>query len=479
MGTVFRTNDPTQFDDIDGIIIDEQTPASSITGVDSNVGILVGQFQRGPKELSLPLNSLAELHEVYGRSSYLGNIQLRNKSFGRVRIIRVVAQDALTASFTDNDGVANIEALHAGEYGNNIELTVEAGSVSGFKLIVVDKNPQSVLTTEVYDNVDVENIGNTFANSNLIKFTIIDPFVGPIQPIAATLLQGGSDGSIADTDYEEAIARAEVSQAGNVLFLDENNSTRNQYLRTHVAETQDKMVIIAGDVSTDLAGAIADVENYRDTDGRIIYAWPWVQTTIDGAQQLTNPSAWAASVFTQTAPNVALSFVDNARFLQGVTGLAYETGRNGHISLDAAGIMAFERKQTIGVVIKNAVTTQLLNSQKRVILRRRMADFLQDSIAELLLNYQNDINSKQVRTEVQAAIIAFDTLLVEAGVLPGEQDVNGGGALLVDTETLNTDNSIAQGLFKIAYRRRIFSSMRYIVLVADIGTNVVVTEEEG
>ena len=73
----------------------------------------------------------------------------------------------------------------------------------------------------------------------------------------------------------------------------------------------------------------------------------------------------------------------------------------------------------------------------------------------------------------------FDTRLTLAGILPGEQDVKSGKPVLIDTESLNTDATIATGLFKIGYKRRIFSSMRYIVLQAEIGTNVVVTEAEG
>jgi hypothetical protein len=55
--------------------------------------------------------------------------------------------------------------------------------------------------------------------------------------------------------------------------------------------------------------------------------------------------------------------------------------------------------------------------------------------------------------------------------------VKTGKAKLVDTESFNTDASIAAGFFKILWRQRIFSSMRYIVLQAEIGESVVVTEQ--
>ena len=47
----------------------------------------------------------------------------------------------------------------------------------------------------------------------------------------------------------------------------------------------------------------------------------------------------------------------------------------------------------------------------------------------------------------------------------------------MDTESANTDDVVAQGKFIILYKRRLFSSMRFIILRAEIGTGVVVTEQ--
>ena len=109
---IFRTNDPTQFDDIDGIIVDETAPPANITGVAANIAILAGQFQRGPAELSLPIGSIGEFHEIYGKSSFSGNKQLKNKKFGRLKIIRVVASDAAKASYTADDGSGAVNEVY-------------------------------------------------------------------------------------------------------------------------------------------------------------------------------------------------------------------------------------------------------------------------------------------------------------------------------------------------------------------------------
>lgn len=605
---IFRTNDPTQFDDIDGIIIDEQAPPPSIVGVAANVAILAAQFQRGPASLSLPMGSIGEFHEIYGKSSFSGNKQLKNKRFGRLKIIRVVASDAAKATLTV-DGKLKFDAKYHGAYGNNIKVAVEdttgdsaavaqvedltcpadvggnldadgvllyddAGSVAfwidvdnsgttipawasaadravevttittgmtaaqvatqmalaidadskfsapapgaavvtithtpagardaegedgsgsggfsfasvttgadavnaGFKVTIEDTNVGAVLPIEVYDGLTAAGLSAaTFAASKLVDVTILSQASDPANQ-AATSLASGSDGTIVNTDYETAIALAAEEKAGNVLFLDSYNSTRNGYLKQHVSDNPDKMAIVCGPEVQDRAAAITDAANYRDSDGRIIYAWPYIQTLIDGVLEYTTPASWVASIFSQTSPHVALSYTGNAGFLAGIVDLKTKESRNGYISLNEAGILAFERDNDIGFLIKNAVVTQIINSEKREVLRRRMADFLTDSIALFLKNYQNQVNSSSKRDEVKGAILDFDTRLVRDGILPGQQDVKGGAPLLVDTESLNTDSIVALGQFRILYKRRIFSSMRYIVLQAEIGTGVVVTE---
>lgn len=357
-------------------------------------------------------------------------------------------------------------------------VTLGAAAIdSGSKYTIEDTNLNSVLPKEVYDDVKIAEITSaTFAASRLVDVTVVDAGSGEVANQAATVLATGSDGTLVDTDYETAIAVAEQARSGNVIFLDVYNATRNGYLKVHVTSTQDKMAIVCGQEADDKNAAISDAANYRDSDGRIIYAWPYAETSINGALEFTPPASWVASVFSQVSAHIALSKVSNTGFLAGITALKFNESRNGFIALDAAGVLSFERDLDIGFVIKNAVVTQIINSSKRTVLRRRMADFLTDSIALFLKNYQNEVNSQAKREEVKAQILVFDGQLVTDGILPGEQDVKSGLPLLVDIDSLNTDSVVASGQVRILYKRRIFSSMRYIVLQAEVGESVVVTE---
>ena len=479
---IFRTNDPTQFDDVDGIIVDETAPAPSIRGVAANIAILVGQFQRGSEELT-EVGSIGQFQELYGKSSFSGNKQLANKRFGRLKVVRAVAAAAVKATFDFDDGattdIIRFDAKDKGAYGNNITVEVATGSVQGRKYIVIDTNPNAVIGQEVYDNIQItdSDLLQKFSASQLVDVTVLATSAEPAVA-AATNLATGSDGTIADTDYQTAIAKAAVELSGNFIFLDENNATRNGYLKTHVADTQDKMTILTGAESDNAAAAIADVVNYRDTDGRIIYAYNYLESVIDGVKEFTNPCAWYASILSNTSPHIDPAFAENTQFLAGVTALKQPSlTRADYIALAEAGVSAFENDPDIGFKIKSGVVTQILSSSKIMVFRRRMADFLTNSIAKFLKAYQNGVNALEKRDEVKAQILDFVRRSEDARILPRDAEVNGGQAKLVDTDSLNTDQSVALGFFKIKYRQRIFSSMRYIVLQAEIGESVVVTEE--
>lgn len=478
---IFRSTDPTTFDDIDGIVINESAPAPNVAGVAANVAILVAPFQRGAQALT-EVGSIGELHEQFGKSStHGGNLALKNKKFGRLRVVRVIAADAVQASKAFQSAATDRITFYAkqgkGVYGNSIQVKIEAGSSSGKKYTVKDNSADAVLPQEVYDNIAIASISaDTFAGSKLIT-AIVNSAAAEPDNIAFTALALGAEGTIVDGDYEDAIALCEVENAGNFLFLDAYNDTRNGYLKAHAAATQDKMVIMAGAENDDVAAAIADVADKRDADGRIIYAYPWIQTSLNGVLTYTSPASWYASILSQTAPHIDPAFAKNTQFLSGVTALKVNPSRASYILLKDAGISAFEIDSDIGAKVKMGVVTQIADSSKVTVLRRRMADFLTSSVAKFLKNYQNSVNSAQNRGLVKGAILAFVQSLESDGILPKDSEVSTGVAKQIDTESLNTDATIAAGLFKILWRQRIYSAMRYIVLQAEIGESVVVTEQ--
>lgn len=607
MGEIYRTNNPLEFDDVDGIIIDETAPAPSVQGAPANTAILVGRFQRGPDNELIEPGSIGRLLELYGAYMSSGRKQIVNKKFGRLRIIRTVASDATKATYTHESKI-KFDAKYKGSYGNNIEVVIDSenvvipavaqvetlthgvqtdrdgwllydsngsvavvidlnsagnplpawataadrvidipvssgtpsvlnnalvaaldgdsefsatnpngttvvvtqtvagdvqdgayqGAESGFgisvttqgadastvddsdgvDITITDKNSDAVLQQEIYKNVQIANVGSTFANSELVDVTVLDTGSGELGSLSATLLASGSDGTEADTDYEASIAVAEQENAGNVLWTDKYSATIKGYLKQHVLNAPDKMVIVSTDSpEANLATALSDVNGYRDTEGRIIYAFNGLQTRISGILEWTSAASWMASIISNTAPHIDPAYAQNIQYTLGATDVKNKLTRSQFIQLKEAGIAGIEFDRDLGgFKFRSGIVTQILNSSKVTILRRRMTDFLTTSYAQFLKNYQNAPNTQAKRSEVKGQLLAFDDGLINDGILPSDNELNEGNARLYDTESLNTANVLAQGFFKILIKRRIYSSMRFIVIQAEIGESVIVTE---
>lgn len=484
---IYRSTNPLEFDDVDGIIVNESAPSPNIQGQPANIAILVGQFQRGAQDELVQVGSIAEFHELYGKSSYSGNKEIKNKKFGALKIIRAVASDAVKGTLTVQDitpaNALVFDAKYAGIYGNSIKILIEDGSTEGKKYTITDTSVDAVLPVEIYDDVLVANksdveLNEIFGNSRLI----VAKTAGVLEPesLVSTALAAGSDGTMLDADYESAIVAAEQEKAGNVLWADLSSATIKGFLKTHVVNAPDKMVIISpDDEDVTLATAITEVDSYRDTEGRIIYAFNHLQTRINGVLVWTNPASWIASVISNTSPHIDPAYALNIQYAAGAVDMKNKLSRSQYIQAKNAGIAAFEFDSDIGGhKLKSGIVTQILNSSKVTILRRRMADFYSDSVSLFLKNYQNAPNTLTNRTEVKGAITSFDDGLIRDGILPSNNEVKDGGARLIDTEVLNTNLSIGQGFFKVLVKRRLYSSMRFIVFQIEVGETVVVTEGE-
>lgn len=481
MSGVYRSTDPTTWDDVDGIIINESAPAANIAGVAANIGILVAEAERGSGDLT-EVSSIGEVHELYGKNDNFGlNLALKNKKFGRLKVIRVLPADGVVATKAFNSSaVARITGSAkqgVGVYGNSIQVKIEAGTTSGKKYTIKDTSTYAQYPQEVYDNVLITAAAVALAGSKLVSWVVNSTAAEP-DNVAFTALALGADGTAVDADYETAIAKAEVEGAGNFIFLDEYNDARNGYLEAHVANTQDKLAILSHAEGDSVADIVADVAGYRDTDGRIIYAANWVQTLVNGTLVYTSPAAWLASILTQTAPYIDPAYTKNSQFMSGATGLKTSLTRANFIAFKDAGVAAFEYDSDIGIKLKSGVVTQISDTSKLTIIRRRMADYLTNSVAKYLKNFQNAPNSKENRTLVKAAIVSFRTSLENDGILPKDSEMSDGKkASLIDTESANTNDSIAAGFFKIIYKQRLHAAMRYIVISAEIGESVTVSSD--
>jgi hypothetical protein len=219
---------------------------------------------------------------------------------------------------------------------------------------------------------------------------------------------------------------------------------------------------------------------------RLIYCYPGIRTyipempaayitsTFDGFIDTASDSS-LASVLSQLAPEQnpgqANDFLGHVLGIEsGVTGLTvtdYEVFRS-------KGICAPKMDSAVGAWFQSGVTSvdpatypSLVN-----IARRRMADYIQDSIAGRLGAFQKQLNTPARRSAIGAEIRAF----LEGLKSPENPAASRIQDYLVDEQSGNTTAKLAQGIFTIITKVRTYSSLDFIVLQTLIGESVEISE---
>lgn len=145
-----------------------------------------------------------------------------------------------------------------------------------------------------------------------------------------------------------------------------------------------------------------------------------------------------------------------------------------YIAWKAAGIAAPRRDRVAGSIYESGVTS-CTDAAKTTMARRKMADFIQDTAAELLMPYVKKLNGQAQRDAVRGVWEAFLSGLESAGQpslarivrFSVDDSVNAG----------NTDAVLALGVYYLETRVRILSSMDDIVVRTEIGEGVVLSTE--
>lgn len=70
--SVFRTTDPTLYDQVDGIVINESAPPPSVAGVAANIALIIGQTAQGPTNVITEVGSIGEFQEIFGNDATQG-----------------------------------------------------------------------------------------------------------------------------------------------------------------------------------------------------------------------------------------------------------------------------------------------------------------------------------------------------------------------------------------------------------------------
>ena len=138
--------------------------------------------------------------------------------------------------------------------------------------------------------------------------------------------------------------------------------------------------------------------------------------------------------------------------------------------MKAAGICGIRIDRSSGPVFQSGITTSLVSGRTRIS-RRRMADFIQDSLARQYNLFVKQLLTDDVRTAILSETDAFLAGL-QAQATPQFQRIS---AYSVDGTSGNTPEQEAAGIYVVTVAVRLLSEADNIVLLSSIGENVTVT----
>lgn len=304
----------------------------------------------------------------------------------------------------------------------------------------------------------------------------------------------------ADSDPANAINIVMASRSARLLakelrLLAEGRSAAGLGMVAVVAPGLDCQTLAAATSSasgatTDTIFGVAASDAAGRSD-RVIYTWTGIRqynpdavgisiatatggTTTDGVLDLT-ACGHLCSVLSQIPPErnpgelTALTTSALATILGQQRGAPVLTRADYEI-MKAGGICGIRIDRATGPVFQSGITTSLVSGRTRIS-RRRMADFIQDSLARQYNLYVKQLLTDDVKT---ALICETDAFLagLKSEALPRQQRITD---YSVDPTSGNTPEQEAAGIYVLTVAVRLLSEADNIVLLSQVGESVVVT----
>lgn len=224
---------------------------------------------------------------------------------------------------------------------------------------------------------------------------------------------------------------------------------------------------------------------------RVIYSWPGVKTFIpelvgisvatsdglttdDGILDTTGDS-WIAALMSVLPPenNIGQAMEPVPTIFSPIIG--YQRGTpaldmNDYILFKQYGIAGFRMDRTMGPLIQSGVTTSQTTGEYNLN-RRRMADFIQDSLAARY----NQLAKMVARQSIKDTLLSETDAFLSDLLAEGNGDAQRIAGYSIDDKTLNTQSLAAQGIHVIRVVVQMLSTLDTICLVSEVGPNADIT----
>lgn len=422
-------------------------------------------------------------------------------------------------NFTWTTGVSLAYRLHPGRAADSY------GSGTGSAL-----SAQGSHTVRVRPITDGAGTGSAAADGTWATSTAVDPLVPAATPTATTweplsglagqvgpttavaytaAIQGPNAVNAAGIDalYASAIDsllfdNVPASEVAHVWSARKSDTIRTK-LRSHILLASENGVGRTASLSPELditkltalttvTGDVAPGVGVN-RDERVIYDWPPMVTfvpeavgkyirradgtiTTDGMVD-TGCDGWMSSILGNLAPerNPGEHSGVTKKCLAPVLGYAKnvpDLDINAWKLLRLRGIAGIRMDKTVGAVFQSGITSSLLGGQKNIN-RRKMCDYIQDSIAQALKPFSKLPMSEQFKDGVLGQVDDFLTLLLSPDNPPAQR-ISG---YLLDSKSGNTPQLEAKGIYVLVIKVRTLATADFIVLQFEVGEGVVVSNE--
>jgi hypothetical protein len=276
------------------------------------------------------------------------------------------------------------------------------------------------------------------------------------------------------------------------------SSTIRSLVRAHVLKTSSNGVGRTSSISPALnltvTTALSTVTGDTDPgvganrDERVFYHWPPVKTFVpeavgvyikraDGTDGIIDCTGdgWMSSIMGNLAPerNPGESSEVTKTVLAPVLGYATNVPAldiNAFKLMRLRGISGIRIDKTVGPVFQSGVTTSLTSGQKNIN-RRKIADFIEDSMGAAFKPYSKLPLSDQMKDAVVGQADDFLSDMLSADNR-SRQRING---YLLDEKSGNTPSSESKGIFVLIIKVRTTPTADFIVLQFSVGDGVVVS----
>lgn len=313
-----------------------------------------------------------------------------------------------------------------------------------------------------------------------------------------------ANNSTLDARYIVAMDATRVDAAPsrdiNIVVLSRKSSTLRAYLKGHVLVCSEEGLTRRGIGAPELDDVLASATAVSDSDpgvganrsARYDYAWPGQRILVPEAIGFTLPCAdgtnttdgilddsadfLLASVEANLVPerNPGQTTAPVPALMSGVLGMqrgVTALSRTDYIALRAAGVVALRDDRKAGWIFQSGVTTSLVSNQKNIS-TRRMSDYLQDSMAERLTDFNKQPGTPGLRDSAVAELVGWLTVLKS----PGNPAAARIADFEVDDQSGNTAETLALGVYVIIVRVQLTPNTDFIVLQTEIGEGVRITE---